>query len=207
MMMSRMFFRIPLLLLIAGTFSFGGLVFADPADDDGVILDDWDMLEFTFCPDGDIQHTISFSLYDSGTPISPSNIRLYFYNQEETPSVVFCDDPEGDRSEYFYPTNDYSNHYTVTFGLAAGADTSYDVDWLRMKVEWGPTYGSSDMFPHLLEASPDLSGDLQVNLTDVQLFSAIYSGDYDVRADFNHDDVVNLTDLSLWTPHNTHSCP
>ncbi|MCK9996703.1 MAG: hypothetical protein KAH56_10555 [Candidatus Krumholzibacteria bacterium] len=149
-----------------------------------------------------------FLFYDDAeNPVYNANIRLYYYNVGDYPSVVFCDDPDGDRSEYFYPTNDYSNHYTVTFSLGAGADTGEDEDWLGMKVEWGSTFQYNDQFQHLLEASPDLNGDLVVGLTDVQLLSAIFYGTYDVRGDFNHDDVVNLTDISLWSPHNGHTCP
>jgi hypothetical protein len=166
------------------------------------------MLNLSFCPKGDIENTIGFTMTDpSQNPIYPNNLRVYFYTPSDYPSVIFCDNPDGNRSEDFFPTNDYSNHWTLTFNLAAGADVREDVDWLMMKVEWGPTFQDSQFFPHMEEASPDLNGDLVINLADAQVFSAIFLGTYDVRADFNHDGVVNLADASVFQAHNSHSCP
>lgn len=192
-------------ILVAG---MGSMATGDPAIPDQVVLDDWDMLDLTFCPEGDINHTISFSMYDlEGQPISPTNVRLYFYNQAQVKSVVFCEDPDGYQSEYFYPTNDYGNHYTVTFGLRAGTDTSEDPGWLRMMVEWGTNYSESDMFPSLDEASPDLSGDLVVSLSDSGIFSSILYGTYDSRADYNHDGVISLADVGVFSSHSGDQCP
>ena len=42
--------------------------------------------------------------------------------------------------------------------------------------------------------SPDINGDLAVNLSDVVLFSQDRYGDYNYRSDFNFDGVVNLSD-------------
>jgi hypothetical protein len=43
--------------------------------------------------------------------------------------------------------------------------------------------------------SPDINGDLSVNLSDVPDFAADFFGDYDYRSDFNWDNVVNLSDI------------
>jgi len=45
--------------------------------------------------------------------------------------------------------------------------------------------------------SPDISGDLKVNLADIQLFAGDFFGDYDYRSDFNWDGVVNLSDIGF----------
>ena len=45
--------------------------------------------------------------------------------------------------------------------------------------------------------SPDISGDLQVNLMDIHLFSVDFFADYDYRSDFNWDGVINLLDIEI----------
>ncbi len=54
--------------------------------------------------------------------------------------------------------------------------------------------------------SPDVNGDLQVNLTDVTLFTqGLDEGDPDV--DFNNDGTVNLSDITLMTQGIGAVCP
>jgi len=43
--------------------------------------------------------------------------------------------------------------------------------------------------------SPDINGDLKVDLSDVQLFAADYYGAYRLRSDFAFDGQVNLSDI------------
>ena len=177
------------------------------AADDQVVPDDWDMLEITFCPEEDLPHTFAFTLFDIyGDPLSGASTRLYYYSQTEDESLAFCNDPGTIRSEYFYQTSSSGNHYTFDIDLGAGTDTSYDTGWLRMRVEWGTNYSEWDMFPELYEASPDLNGDLEVNVSDAGIFTGILNGDYDSRADFNHDDVVNVSDAGVMTAHIGHEC-
>ena len=50
----------------------------------------------------------------------------------------------------------------------------------------------------LFFVSPDLSGDLEINLADIAMFAqAIF--EYQPCADFNHDWVVNLVDVVMFT--------
>lgn len=50
--------------------------------------------------------------------------------------------------------------------------------------------------------SPDINGDLQVNLSDLTLFSYGYPPNaYDTRCDMNCDGAVNLVDLSIFALH------
>ena len=44
--------------------------------------------------------------------------------------------------------------------------------------------------------SPDINGDLTVNLTDVQIFTTDFYGPFDFRSDFYRDGSVNLSDLA-----------
>lgn len=48
--------------------------------------------------------------------------------------------------------------------------------------------------------SPDINGDLAVNLTDLATFSGAYSGAYNECADLFYDGVINLTDLAYFAP-------
>jgi hypothetical protein len=43
--------------------------------------------------------------------------------------------------------------------------------------------------------SPDINGDLKVDLTDMQLFAVDFFSSYDFRADFHRDGIVNLSDI------------
>lgn len=51
--------------------------------------------------------------------------------------------------------------------------------------------------PTLVVNSPDLNGDLAVNLFDISAFTQDYYGPYAYRGDFSWDGVLNLTDL-VW---------
>jgi hypothetical protein len=55
--------------------------------------------------------------------------------------------------------------------------------------------------------SPDINGDLTVNLTDVVLFAGDYGGAYDYAADFYWDGVVNLSDAVYLAWGLQVSCP
>ncbi|MFH2052901.1 MAG: hypothetical protein ABIK96_10595 [bacterium] len=54
--------------------------------------------------------------------------------------------------------------------------------------------------------SPDLNGDLTVNLTDFSIFSADWFGPYNVRSDFYWDDVLNLSDGILFVEGGGATC-
>ena len=55
--------------------------------------------------------------------------------------------------------------------------------------------------------SPDINGDLIVNLIDVSLFAQGYFGDYSFRIDLRYDGVINLADLSLFAQGMGAACP
>lgn len=55
--------------------------------------------------------------------------------------------------------------------------------------------------------SPDISGDLTVNLTDVTLFSGDFTGAYNYRSDFIYDGALNLSDVTVLAQGNGTSCP
>jgi len=55
--------------------------------------------------------------------------------------------------------------------------------------------------------SPDLNGDLVVNLSDIILFARIYWGEYSYAADFYWDGQVNLSDLAMMIGTRGRTCP
>lgn len=177
------------------------------ADISNVILVEQYMRSFAACPAGDIVHNLSFHLVDDNrNPIDGANTRIYFYTNAEPYSVVFCDDPSGGRSDYFYPVGSEGNLYHYSFALAAGVELDHTSHNVRMRVEWGPDYEfSDDLLPFI--SSPDLNGDLVVNIADYGAFSVVYTGDYDLQADYNHDGVVNLGDIAILAQHAGHACP
>ena len=77
-------------------------------------------------------------------------------------------------------------------GWSAGPVTVF-VNGSPAEDPWGPHP------PVPLRAnSPDLSGDRQVNLTDITLFIQDFLGEYAYRSDLRWDGVINLTDVSLF---------
>jgi hypothetical protein len=55
--------------------------------------------------------------------------------------------------------------------------------------------------------SPDINGDLVVNLVDLQIFTAEYFLTQGFRADFHRDGVVNLSDLAQFAYAFGGACP
>lgn len=55
--------------------------------------------------------------------------------------------------------------------------------------------------------SPDINGDLSVNLTDVSIFSGDYYSEYQFRSDILADGVVNLSDIALFATYYGAGCP
>ncbi|MBE0565904.1 MAG: hypothetical protein IH621_08115 [Krumholzibacteria bacterium] len=197
---TKLFFTIILAVALLGAVSAS-------ADISNVILVEQHMRFFAACPAGDIVHNLSFYLVDDyGSPIVGANTRISFYTNAEPYSVVFCDDPTGGQSDYFYPVGSEGNTYHYTFALAAGVEVDHTSHNVRMRVEWGSNYEFSDLLLPFI-SSPDLNGDLVVNLGDYGVFATIFRGDYDLRADLDNNGEVNLGDIAILVNHVGHTCP
>ncbi|MFH1844827.1 MAG: hypothetical protein ABIF77_16675 [bacterium] len=59
----------------------------------------------------------------------------------------------------------------------------------------------------ILVNSPDISGDLMVDLTDVVLFVTDIFGSYDYRSDLYWDGIIDLSDVVYLAQHFQHTCP
>ena len=55
--------------------------------------------------------------------------------------------------------------------------------------------------------SPDINGDLVVNLADVILLAGDFFSDYNFQSDLSGDGVLNLSDISLFAQHFGAHCP
>lgn len=55
--------------------------------------------------------------------------------------------------------------------------------------------------------SPDINGDLQVDLVDLALFAIDYTGDYSFRSDLYYDGIMTLQDLALFAIGYNAVCP
>jgi hypothetical protein len=66
---------------------------------------------------------------------------------------------------------------------------------------------SQPPLPHLQYNSPDMDGNLLINLADVVTFADVLFGAYDYCADFLWDGAVNLSDVVTLATHRGHVCP
>lgn len=91
---------------------------------------------------------------------------------------------------------------TISGSLAGGGNTQGP---LMVYIAGSGLY----MDPIDLEiVSPDINGDLVVNLVDVGTFAGDYgSGSYQSRSDFNHDGTLNLADIGIFATYLGASCP
>jgi hypothetical protein len=70
----------------------------------------------------------------------------------------------------------------------------------------GTPISGSPSLPVLVN-SPDITGDLMVNLGDVGPFSSNLNGTYGFRSDFFHDGIINLADVGVFSEHLGATCP
>jgi len=55
--------------------------------------------------------------------------------------------------------------------------------------------------------SPDINGNLVVNLQDLAILAPDFYSDYNFRSDLNGDGLLNLTDISIFAQHFGAQCP
>jgi hypothetical protein len=144
-------------------------------------------------PQSTADATIRVQMVDSsGDPIAwfPAEY-MWLVFDDETGTMGPCDDHQ------FHPDGDADADGWLTWSLPLrGGGWSEGPVWISYFGEpaWG--YGGS-VDPVAMRAnSPDISGDGEVNLTDVVLFTAnLNASQYHYRSDFNWDGVVNLADV------------
>jgi len=73
-------------------------------------------------------------------------------------------------------------------------------------IDGQPLVGDDDPC-YLAHNSPDINGDLIVNLMDLGQLAQDYFGDYTFRSDFHYDGVVNLSDVPKFARNYGAACP
>ena len=144
----------------------------------------------------DVDGTISLWVLDvNGDPIylyPASDITL----ASDTKAIVIC--PGGSSAD---ADTDIDGMTTFSNALFAGME-GHDVVILIN----GQTLNSSPV-PGYNFNSPDISGNLIVNLEDVIIFTQDYYGTYNYQSDFYWDGIHNLSDIVLLAQHMQHACP
>ncbi len=115
--------------------------------------------------------------------------------ESDTPDIVLCLD--GSIAD---ANTDVNGQTTFSQALKAGLNGA----GLKVIINSDPLTQEPLDF---LFNSPDMSGDLVVNLTDIVLFADIYFTAYGYAADFYWDGVVNLSDIVLLAQGIGASCP
>ena len=97
---------------------------------------------------------------------------------------------------------------TISMPLHCGGSMdAVSGETLRVVVGGVPEEGLAHQ---ILINSPDMNGDLVVDLSDVVLFASKYAdsylGGYDYAVDFHYDGVINLSDLILFSQNLNAAC-
>jgi len=146
------------------------------------------------CPKGDTENLSELGVIVTlpfGAPVPEGSI----YAMEACGNIAFCVPPQVDGPP------DSSGTATFSGALIGGGQTD---KWL-----W-----ASGMMPeppcivveiNVRLVSPDINGDLKVNLLDFALFAMAWPpAAYDYRFDFNGDSMIGLVDLALMAGHFGH---
>ena len=142
-----------------------------------------------------VDATVTLTLVDS----TPTPIFNYPFEdmwiESNTPAIVIC--PGGSTAD---ANTDANGQTTFSGALFAGKFG----DGLVVVIN-GDALSQAPL--NFKFNSPDINGDLVVNLTDVVLFAGVYYGVYEYLADFYWDDVINLSDIVLLAQGQGSACP
>ncbi len=199
-------FIVPMLIflifptLVFGQFDMSNCTISTRATEDVSVL---------ICPacDGN-----PFSAARTLTGIMDATIEVYIIDSQGQPIVhfpregIWLDDPNLCFCPGVHPADHAtdSNGYTQFALPVCGGGCSENLT-LGGFLEGTPF--NQNPLPHIRVNSPDLNCDLIVNLTDLQLFTAAYFGEYSYCVDFFWDGVMNLKDIPEFARHYGCSCP
>ena len=131
-----------------------------------------------------------FFVYTGGVPVVPQD---FWWDDLGTGDLSMC---------HLGSTGDRLFGFQVWFtGAAKGGG------WTQSGIAvyyWGDLY---QVFPDYWINSPDINGDMLVNLIDVATFARDYAQGYHFRSDFIYDGRVNLADVGEFATHLGEACP
>lgn len=157
----------------------------------------------TYCPENDAEQLVVRAYYqDENGPILGASSRAILWDNGGSPyELNFC--PSGDyHAVEALGVEEGSGWYRFTIEAGAGIDTSRPLS-VMLRV----TFNDSDWKEATMKiASPDLTGDLQVNLSDTVRFAELKGAGYDSRCDYDHNNVLDLTDTIIFVQHSSHAC-
>jgi hypothetical protein len=167
--------------------SAGGCLFVCPQGD-GVRLDD-------------IGATIDIWVVFDGVPVEgiPHN-DIWVMGCDPLEQLSLCGGSQACSADG--PT-DSEGHTTISGTIAAGGySNGLDVVVSGIALYDKSTGCTTYLCLPVATRSPDINGDLLVDLTDLATFASVFTpGLYDERMDFNCDGAVGLIDLSMFAPH------
>ena len=162
------------------------------------------------CPSGDgptlssMDATISVTLRGcAGNPV-PGIPPQDFWIQAKTDPHLLCG---GHLSSNADSTTNLNGQTTISVSIAAGGYLGDGVYAIAQGFMIQGTDGLCDNPLSLVLVSPDINGDLIVDLVDLSIFAQGWPPQpYDPRLDMNGDGLVDLVDLALFATHYNHSC-
>lgn len=169
---------------------------------------------YMVCPQGDADRldangaTISLVVKDNaGVPIPGIPAADFWLMGCNDPGLVLC---AGGGAINADSATNALGQTTISGDLGAGGCDSIGVYVVvqGVVIEDGPPNCNPDCLP-IITTSPDINGDLVVDLIDLSEFSKSYTSpphQYLYCKDFNCDGVIDLIDFSLFSQHYLHQC-
>lgn len=152
---------------------------------------------------------ITVTLVDSGGNVVPAYPPNWITLEEMTSPLVWCrnvaNPPTANCPNYADLPTDAAGQTTFTLSYYGGSQVQSPTNvWVFV-----PTSGwfSIPITGNVSFNSPDINGDLLVNLTDIAIFAMDFFGPYNYRSDFNYDQLVAIVDLAMFAPHLNKACP
>lgn len=141
-----------------------------------------------------------------------ATITLFLRDSQNVPFILFP------REDMWLESVD-EGLVSCTWGLMADENTDHDgmTWWILPPAAGGFSEGNVQVWVNgaplaspginLRFNSPDINGDLLVNLQDVAIFASDYFVNYHFRSDFYHDGVIDLRDLTILAQKMLAGCP
>lgn len=153
-------------------------------------------------PLGDVGATITVTITDGGVPaegIPPQTFYVFGCNG----GLVTCPGTGGVRADA--PT-DENGQTTISGAIKGGGYDSGLGVFTGIIPE--PNICLGEICVPITVVSPDINGDLQINIVDVSLFAQAFPPQAgNPTADFDCSGTVNIADLAAFAQHLGHVCP
>jgi hypothetical protein len=159
------------------------------------------------CPEGDgetiasVSATISVTVKDSGG----QPIQNYPFQDIWPGSTVPGEINQCNAGSSADGNTDASGQTTISGGIAGGGTTDASAGGgVSVFLAGVQITGTGSMAISI--NSPDITGDLVVNLADIGPFSTDINVAYNFRSDYFDDGIINLADIGIFSAHIGHAC-